>query len=343
MQGHLNKLFLWAMFSSATVEKAVLDCETTKADEFPSPRVYSKTNMVMRGQNVSLFCSHKNKSLQITYSLFRHEKFLGTQNGTGEPMIFNLNISEAGDLGPYKCKAQVLNCVKYSHDFNFIIADPVTAPELTITVTPTGTERHVTLSCLSVRGSLPINYTFFEKNVPISSAISKNEREPAELNLTRKNTEEKEEYRCEARNGLPDLAQYSRPVTMDSTGEDGCPLCLQLLLPGLLLGLMVIALILAFWILSKYKARKAVRRNAPKDCGATRMEVRIYANISINKTDEEPVPDVEPGPCVSIAQDEAGDSQEIHYATPVFLEVAPTEQEACNDCKTECVYSELIL
>ncbi|XP_053426775.1 allergin-1 isoform X6 [Nycticebus coucang] len=289
MQGHLNKLFLWAMFSSATVEKAVLDCETTKADEFPSPRVYSKTNMVMRGQNVSLFCSHKNKSLQITYSLFRHEKFLGTQNGTGEPMIFNLNISEAGDLGPYKCKAQVLNCVKYSHDFNFIIADPVTAPELTITVTPTGTERHVTLSCLSVRGSLPINYTFFEKNVPISSAISKNEREPAELNLTRKNTEEKEEYRCEARNGLPDLAQYSRPVTMDSTG-------------------------------------KAVRRNAPKDCGATRMEVRIYANISINKTDEEPVPDVEPGPCVSIAQDEAGDSQEIHYATPVFLEVAPTEQ-----------------
>ncbi|XP_053426776.1 allergin-1 isoform X7 [Nycticebus coucang] len=259
MQGHLNKLFLWAMFSSATVEKAVLDCETTKADEFPSPRVYSKTNMVMRGQNVSLFCSHKNKSLQITYSLFRHEKFLGTQNGTGEPMIFNLNISEAGDLGPYKCKAQVLNCVKYSHDFNFIIADPVTAPELTITVTPTGTERHVTLSCLSVRGSLPINYTFFEKNVPISSAISKNEREPAELNLTRKNTEEKEEYRCEARNGLPDLAQYSRPVTMDST-------------------------------------------------------------------DEEPVPDVEPGPCVSIAQDEAGDSQEIHYATPVFLEVAPTEQ-----------------
>ncbi|XP_053426774.1 allergin-1 isoform X5 [Nycticebus coucang] len=296
MQGHLNKLFLWAMFSSATVEKAVLDCETTKADEFPSPRVYSKTNMVMRGQNVSLFCSHKNKSLQITYSLFRHEKFLGTQNGTGEPMIFNLNISEAGDLGPYKCKAQVLNCVKYSHDFNFIIADPVTAPELTITVTPTGTERHVTLSCLSVRGSLPINYTFFEKNVPISSAISKNEREPAELNLTRKNTEEKEEYRCEARNGLPDLAQYSRPVTMDSTGEDGCPLCLQLLLPGLLLGLMVIALILAFWILSKYKAN------------------------------EEPVPDVEPGPCVSIAQDEAGDSQEIHYATPVFLEVAPTEQ-----------------
>ncbi|XP_023366988.1 allergin-1 [Otolemur garnettii] len=283
MQGHLNKLFLWAMFSSATVQKAVLDCGTTKADEFPSPLVYSQTNMVMRGQNVSLFCSHKNKSLQITYSLFRHEIFLGTQNGTGEPTIFKLNISEAGDLGPYKCKAQVLKCVKYSRDFNFTIADPVTAPLLTISITATGTERHVTLRCFSARGSLPINYTFFEKNVPISSAISKNAREPAELNLTRKDTEE-EEYRCEARNGLPDLAQYSQPVSMAATGGDGCPLCLQLLLPGLLLGLTVIALILAFWILSKYKARKAVRGNAPKDCGATPLEVRIYANISLNQT-----------------------------------------------------------
>lgn len=36
-------------------------------------------------------------------------------------------------------------------------------------------------------------------------------------------------------------------------------MCLQLLLPGLLLVLVVIILILAFWILPKYKASKFFR------------------------------------------------------------------------------------
>ncbi|KAL2764789.1 allergin-1 isoform Allergin-1S1 precursor, partial [Daubentonia madagascariensis] len=123
---------------------------------------------------------------------------------------------------------------------------------------------------------------------------------------------------------------------------DGCPFCLQLLLPGLLLMLMVIILILAFWILPKYKARKAMRHNVPKDCGDTPVEVGIYENISKNQADEESVPDVESRHYISTAQDGAGDSQGIHYATPMFQEVAPTKQEACNDCKTECVYSELV-
>lgn len=39
-------------------------------------------------------------------------------------------------------------------------------------------------------------------------------------------------------------------------GGDSCPFCLQLLLPGLLLVLIVIIPILAFWILPKYKASK---------------------------------------------------------------------------------------
>uniref|UniRef100_A0A8C8ZDZ1 Mast cell immunoglobulin like receptor 1 n=1 Tax=Prolemur simus TaxID=1328070 RepID=A0A8C8ZDZ1_PROSS len=337
MRSHLNTLLFWGTFSSVTFQNAVLDCGMMKTDEFPSPRLHSETNVVMKGQNVSLFCSHENKSLQITYSLFWRDKYLRTQNGTEEPVIFYLDISEAADSGPYKCKAEVLQCAKYSREFSFTIVDPVTAPVLSVSVTQTETERHITLHCISVNGSLPIRYTFFEKDVTISPAISKDRREPAEFNITRKNSGEDEEYRCEAGNSLPNHTKDSQPVTVTPTGGGGCPFCLQLLLPGLFLMLIVIVLILAFWMLPKYKARKAMRDDVPKDRG----EVGIYANISNNQADEASVPDVESRQCVSTARDGAGDSQEIHYATPMFREVAPTEQEACNDYKTGYVYSEL--
>ncbi|XP_033039852.1 allergin-1 isoform X8 [Trachypithecus francoisi] len=246
MWRHLNRLLFWSIFSSVTCRKAVLDCEAMKTNEFPSPCLDSKTNVVMKGQNVSMLCSHKNKSLQITYSLFRHKTHLGTQNGQGEPAIFNLSITEAHESGPYKCKAQVCSCSKYSRDFNFTIV-----------------------------------------------------------------------------------------------GGDSCPFCLKLLLPGLLLLLLVIILIVAFWILPKYKARKAMRNNVPRDCGDTAVEVGIYANIHEKQAKEGSVPEVGSRPCVSTAQDEAEHSQELQYATPVFWEVAPRQQEACDSYKPGYVYSEL--
>nr|XP_055112929.1 allergin-1 isoform X6 [Symphalangus syndactylus] len=219
------------------------------------------------------------------------------------------------------CKKAVLDCEAMKTN------DPVTAPVLNIMVMQIETDRHITLHCLSVNGSLPINYTFFENHVAISPAISKYDREPAEFNLTKKNPGEKEEYRCEAKNRLPNYATYSQPVTMPSTGGDSCPFCLKLLLPGLLLLLVVIILILAFWVLPKYKARKAMRNNVPRDCGGPAVEVGIYANILEKQAKEESVPEVGSRPCVSTAQDEAEHSQELQYATPVFQEVAPREQD----------------
>uniref|UniRef100_A0A9L0SWZ8 Mast cell immunoglobulin like receptor 1 n=1 Tax=Equus caballus TaxID=9796 RepID=A0A9L0SWZ8_HORSE len=319
-----KKSFLMLLFS-LSAQTAALDCETMKkTNEFPSPKVYSETDVIMKGQNVSLFCSNQNKSLQITYVMFRGMKHLGTWDGKGEPMIFNLRISEAGDLGPYKCKTQVSNCSRYSQEFSFTFANPVTTPVLNISAFQTETARYITLRCISYNGSLPINYTFFEKDVAISPAISKNVREPAEFNLTERITGEREEYRCKAKNRLPNHAKYSQPFTMPSTGGDSCPFCLQLLLPGLLLLLIVIILMLAFWILPKYKARKAMRDNAPRNYGNKPMEVGIYANVCQNQAG-------------------TGHSKEIHYATPVFQEVAQGDHEAHNDCKTGYVYSELVL
>lgn len=247
-------------------------------------------------------------------------------------MIFNLSISEAHDLGPYKCKAQAANCSRYSREFNFTFVDPVTTPMLNIR---TETDQYITLHCISLNGSLPINYTFFKNDIAVSPVISKYVREPAEFNLTKKNTGKKEEYRCKARNRLPDHAKYSQSFTMPSTGGDSCPFCLQLLLPGLLLVLIVIILILAFWILPKYKTRKAMREKVPRRYGKTPMEVGLYANVV-----DESVPGSEPRQPVSTVQDETGLSQEIHYATPTFQEVTP-DHEARKDDKTGYVYSEI--
>ncbi|XP_014928106.2 allergin-1 isoform X1 [Acinonyx jubatus] len=335
-----KKSFLMFLFS-LSVQRAALDCEWR--NKLLSPSLNSKTNAVTRGQNVSLICSSQNPSLQITYLLFRHEKHLRTQKGKGEPMIFNLSVSEAHDLGPYKCKVQVSNCsvIKYSHEFNFTFVDPVITPVLNVNVIKIETDRHIILHCISFNGSLPINYTFFEKDTAISPAISKYVREPAEFNLTKKSTGGREEYRCKAENKLPDHAKYSQPVFISpSTGGGSCPFCLQLLLLGLLLVLMVIIPILTFWILPKYRAGKAMRDQAPRDYGNTPMEIGIYANVCETQADS--VPGLEPRQCVRTAQDGTGHSQEIHYATPMFQEVAPGGREACNDCKTGSIYSELI-
>ncbi|XP_073901549.1 allergin-1 isoform X3 [Castor canadensis] len=103
---------------------------------------------------------------------------------------------------------------------------------------------------------------------------------------------------------------------------DSCPLCLpMLLIPVLLLMLLATILILIFCIRPKYKARKAMRENRPKSPGDLPMEGELYANICKAGT---------------------GHFQEIHYATPVFQE-GPREQEACHNCKTGYVYSELLM
>ena len=101
----------------------------------------------------------------------------------------------------------------------FIFLDPVTAPVLNISVIQTETDRYIALRCISLNGSLPIDYIFFEKNITISPVISKNVRKPAEFNITESNTAEVKEYRCKAKNRLPDHAKYSQPVTIPSTGK----------------------------------------------------------------------------------------------------------------------------
>lgn len=90
--------------------------------ELPSPNLNSSMNVVRMGQNVSLSCSTKNTSVDITYSLFWGTKYLESKRRRGGAVDFHLRISNANESGPYKCKVNVSNLMKYSQDFNFTMA-----------------------------------------------------------------------------------------------------------------------------------------------------------------------------------------------------------------------------
>lgn len=79
-------------------------------------------NVVRMGQNVSLSCSAKNTSVDITYSLFWGTKHKESKSRRGGAVYFHLRISNANETGPYKCKINASNVTKYSQDFNFTLA-----------------------------------------------------------------------------------------------------------------------------------------------------------------------------------------------------------------------------
>lgn len=67
---------------------------------------------------------------------------------------------------------------------------------------------------------------------------------------------------------------------------------------------------------------KTLRENESKGSGDAPMQGELYANICETQKGSEQL-------------------QEIHYTTPVFKEVAPTEQEGLEDRKDDYIYSEL--
>ncbi|XP_040605895.1 allergin-1 isoform X3 [Mesocricetus auratus] len=69
-------------------------------------------------------------------------------------------------------------------------------------------------------------------------------------------------------------------------------------------------------------ARKAQREKESKNSGDASTQGELYANVCETQT-------------------EAGKPQELHYATPVFKEVAPREQEGCVGNNPSYIYSEL--
>ncbi|XP_041491975.1 allergin-1 [Microtus oregoni] len=121
MRSRLDRPLLWAIFLSTALQNTAVDCKMLRKNDLPSPKLNSSMNVVSMGQNVSLSCSSKNTSVNVTYSLFLGRKHLQTKK-SGQTVTFYLKISNADETGPYKCKTNDSSGWKYSQDFNFTIA-----------------------------------------------------------------------------------------------------------------------------------------------------------------------------------------------------------------------------
>ncbi|XP_055448510.1 LOW QUALITY PROTEIN: allergin-1 [Psammomys obesus] len=122
MRSRVDKLFLWALFLSTTLQNAAVDDKKKKIKELPCPNLYSNMTVVRIGQKVPLTCFCKNTSGDITYLLFLGKRHLDSKKRRGKDVTFHPKISSASETGPYKCKANVSSVWKYSQEFNFTIA-----------------------------------------------------------------------------------------------------------------------------------------------------------------------------------------------------------------------------
>ncbi|KAF7472528.1 allergin-1 [Marmota monax] len=207
----------------------------------------------------------------------------------------------------------VLNC-------NTMKKNGFSSPNLNSNTNVVVLGQNVSLLCSHKNESLEIKYLLFLNKKLLGNRTGKGEA--VTFNVTISTADDLGSYKCKA--VLFNCSTYSNPFNFTVSEGDRCPICpvLPLLLPGLLLVLLAIILVLVFWLQRKYKAKKATRENVPKDPGDISMEGELYVNI-----------------CETLAGTKH--TQEIHYATPEFGEVAPGKPEACHDYVTDSAYSEL--
>ncbi|XP_054989536.1 allergin-1 [Sorex araneus] len=149
-------------------------------------------------------------------------------------------------------------------------------------------------------------------------------------------------YKCKAQISSLNCTKYSNLLNFTFVGDATCPLCLKLLLPAVLLALLAVILTLAFWILRKHKARKAMKENALRVRGDKPEENVIYTTVKKKQAEAGSGPGSGPRPCVAAAEEETGHAQEIHYASPLFLDEASGGHDG-DPRETDHVYCKLIL
>ncbi|XP_029456611.1 allergin-1 isoform X2 [Rhinatrema bivittatum] len=107
------------------------------------------------------------------------------------------NFSDSGD---YNCEFKDGKSVKRI-TWNITVLEPVLNPELFPNTSITMIGHNVTLSCLSSKGSLPINYTFYRENNMLSHQMM-NQHTPAELSIHIKSIKDAGQYKCKVVNRL---------------------------------------------------------------------------------------------------------------------------------------------
>ncbi|XP_078510469.1 allergin-1 isoform X2 [Lissotriton helveticus] len=176
------------------------------------PELWPESPFAAAGQNVTLHCFTAGGALPVTYELFKMDTRQRTVDvrETNTTAKFTFLIENMTDVGEYKCTAQnnFTTLKKYSNGLNLTLAEPVSKPKLYSDTSLTAIGWNTTLCCLSDKGSLPINYSFFAGNIFLS-VITRNNRHPATLTYNLNSSSAYWNYKCKAENMLSKLQKYS--------------------------------------------------------------------------------------------------------------------------------------
>ncbi|XP_015735045.1 allergin-1 isoform X2 [Coturnix japonica] len=254
--------FTFLLFSypqtSQQIQNATAHCREVLSNPRLTP-LHGTLEVVMY-QNVSLSCHSDSGSPPIRYTLFKQRQQVSALNRTDlTPVVFNLTINSASDLGEYKCKAEneISNGEKYSRSLNFTLKEPVSKPVLSSPSSQAKKGQTVTLSCISEKGSLPITYTFFKGRQRIQPPVKMQTREAAVISVLIESSSDFGIYSCKAQNSFRNNTKYSNSfnLTLAEERSNSQPLIISLVLILLLLAIGF-ALAIPFFIIPSYKAKK---------------------------------------------------------------------------------------
>ncbi|XP_061041855.1 Fc receptor-like protein 5 [Eubalaena glacialis] len=171
------------------------------------------------GDMVELHCEAQRGSPPILYQFYHEDVAVGSSSAPlGGGASFNLSLTTKHS-GNYSCKADNGLGVQHSEVMLLSVIVPVSHPILTLRAprAQAVVGDVVELHCEAQRGSPPILYQFYHKNVTLESSIS-HSGQGVSLNLSL-TANHSGTYSCEADNGLG--PQCSEAVTLSITGLTG--------------------------------------------------------------------------------------------------------------------------
>lgn len=102
--------------------------------------------------------------------------------------------------------------------FSFLSTEPISKPVLSSLTSQAKKGQNVTLSCLSVNGSLPITYIFFKGKRSISQPVKMQKREAAMIFLFINSSSDFGTYKCRAENSFRNNTKYSNSFNFTLAG-----------------------------------------------------------------------------------------------------------------------------
>ncbi|XP_047640195.1 Fc receptor-like protein 5 isoform X3 [Phacochoerus africanus] len=183
-------------------------------------RLYSRPELVFEGKELVLICSVSGVPAPITVSFFKKRPWRkDTKIVTSSETEFKIPTVESSHAGEYYCAAGKNHRSFPSQTLTISVRVPVSRPVLTLRAprAQAVVGDVVELHCEVQKGSPPIRYQFYHKNVTLGSSTSlSGQGESFNLSLT---AEHSGNYSCEADNDLG--PQCSEAVTLSITGMTG--------------------------------------------------------------------------------------------------------------------------